>query len=96
VTPGLFNGQAARSLGQGSFNHANKENRWRTFLPSDSLLAVEFRDKFERAKAINLELRSRIVLAADKVLPVNIFYGPIEVFGADISKLHKKDHGGAR
>jgi hypothetical protein len=40
-----------------SFDHANKENRWCTFLASDSALAVEFRDEFERAKAINLELR---------------------------------------
>jgi hypothetical protein len=64
VTPGLFNDQAARILGQGSFDHANKENRWRTLLASDSALAVEFRDDFERAKAINLELQSRIVLAA--------------------------------
>jgi hypothetical protein len=90
VTPGLFNDQAARILGQGPFDHANKENRWRTFLASDSALAVEFRDEFERAKAINLELRSRIVLAADEVLPVSIFDGPIEGFGADISKLHKR------
>jgi hypothetical protein len=27
VTPGLFNDQAAWILGQGSFDHANKENR---------------------------------------------------------------------
>jgi hypothetical protein len=58
VTPGLFNDQAARILWQGSFDHGNKENRWRTLLASDSALAVEFRDEFERAKAINLELRS--------------------------------------
>jgi hypothetical protein len=51
---------------------------------------VEFRDEFERAKAINLELRSRIVLAADEVLSVSIFDGPIEGFGADISKLPKR------
>jgi hypothetical protein len=89
VTPGLFNDQAARVLGQGSFDHANKENRWRTFLASDSALAVEFRDEFERAKAINLESRSRIVLAAGGVLP-SIFDGPIEGLGADISKLHKR------
>jgi hypothetical protein len=62
VTPGLFNDQAARILGQGSFDHDNKENRRRTFLASDSALAVEFRDEFERAKAINSELRSRIQL----------------------------------
>jgi hypothetical protein len=78
VTPGLFNDQAAQ------------ENRWRSFLASDSALAVEFRDEFERAKAINLELWSRIVLAADKVLPVSIFDGLIEGFGADFSKLHKR------
>jgi hypothetical protein len=90
MTPGLFNDQAARILGQGSFDHANKENRWRTFLASDSALAVEFRDEFERAKAINSELRSRIVLAAGEVLPVSIFDGPIEGFGVDISKLHKR------
>jgi hypothetical protein len=55
VTPGLFNDQAAQILGQGSFDHDNKENRWRTFLASDCALAVEFRGEFERAKAINLE-----------------------------------------
>jgi hypothetical protein len=55
VTPGLFNDQAAWILGQGSFDHDNKEIRWRTFLVSDSALAVEFRDEFEWAKAINLE-----------------------------------------
>jgi hypothetical protein len=44
VTPGLFNDQAARILRQGSFDHDNKENKWRTFLASDSALAVEFRD----------------------------------------------------
>jgi hypothetical protein len=66
VTPGLFNDQAARILGQGSFDHANKENRWRTFLASESALAVEFRDDYDRAKAINLELLSRIVLAAGR------------------------------
>jgi hypothetical protein len=54
------------------------------------VLAVEFRDEFERAKAINLELRSRLALAAGKVLPVSIFDGPIEGFGADASKLHKR------
>jgi hypothetical protein len=51
---------------------------------------VEFRDKFERAKAINLELRSRIVRAAGEVLPVSIFDGVIEGFGAGISKLHER------
>jgi hypothetical protein len=51
---------------------------------------VEFRDEFERAKAINLELRSRLVLAAGEVLPVSIFDGPTEGFEADISKLHKR------
>jgi hypothetical protein len=51
---------------------------------------VEFRDEFERSKAINLELRSRLVLAAGEVLPMSIFDGPIEGFGADISKLHKR------
>jgi hypothetical protein len=65
VMPGLFNDQAARILGQGSFDHDNKEYRWRTFLASDSALAVDFRDAFERAKAINLsyevELSSRQV-----------------------------------
>jgi hypothetical protein len=90
VTPGLFNDQAARILGQGSFDHGNKENRLCTFLASDSALAVEFRDKFERAKAINLELRSRRAPAAGEVLPVNIFDGTIEGFGANISKLHKR------
>jgi hypothetical protein len=35
VAPGLFNDQAARILGQGSFDHANKGNQWRTFLASD-------------------------------------------------------------
>jgi hypothetical protein len=90
VTPGQFNDQAVRILGQGSFDHGNKENRWHTFLTSDSALAAEFRDEFERAKAINLELRSRIVLAAGEVLPVSIFDGPIEGIGADISKLHKR------
>jgi hypothetical protein len=90
VTPGLFNDQAARILGPGSFDHATKENRWRFFLASDSALAVEFRDEFERAKAINLELRSRIVLVAGEVPPVSIFDGPIEGLGADISKLHKR------
>jgi hypothetical protein len=59
-------------------------------MASDSALTVEFRDEFERAKAINLELRSGLVLAAGKVLPVSIFDGPIERFGADISKLHKR------
>jgi hypothetical protein len=90
VTPGLFNDQAAQILGKGSFDHANKENRWFTILASDSALAVEFRDEFERAKAMNLELRSRLVLAAGEVLPVSIFDGLIEGFGADISKLHKR------
>jgi hypothetical protein len=51
---------------------------------------VEFRGEFERAKAINLELRSRLVLAAGEVLPVSIFDGPIEGFGADASELHKR------
>jgi hypothetical protein len=36
VTPGLFNDQAARILGVGSFDHANKANRWFTFLASKS------------------------------------------------------------
>jgi hypothetical protein len=90
VTPGLFNDQAARVLGQGSFDHDNKENRWRTLLASDSVLAVEFRGEFERAKVINSELRSRLALAAGEVLPVSIFDEPIEGFGADISKLHKR------
>jgi hypothetical protein len=90
VTPGLFNDQAARILGQGPFDHDNKENRWRTFLVSDSSLAVEFRGEFERAKAINLELRSRIALAAGEVPPVSIFDGPIEGFAADSKKLHKR------
>jgi hypothetical protein len=62
VTPGLFNDQAARILGQGPFDHDNKENRLRSFLASDSALAVKLRNEFERAKAINLELRSRLVL----------------------------------
>jgi hypothetical protein len=90
VTPGLFNDQAARILGQGSFEHANTENRWRFLLASDSALAVAFRDEYERAKAINLELRSRIVLAAGEVLPVSIFDGAIDGFAVDISKLHKR------
>jgi hypothetical protein len=46
VTPGLFNDQAARILGQESFDHANKENRWRTLLALYSSLAVEFRDEY--------------------------------------------------
>jgi hypothetical protein len=90
VAPGLFNNQAARILEPESFDHAYKENRWRAFLDSDSALAVEFRDEFERAKAINLEQRSRIVVAAGEVPPVSIFDGPIEGLGADISKLHKR------
>jgi hypothetical protein len=44
VTPGLFIDEAAEILGPGSFDHANEENRWCTFLASDSTLAVEFRD----------------------------------------------------
>jgi hypothetical protein len=51
---------------------------------------VEFRDEFERAKAINLELRSRIVLAAGGTQPVSMRDGPIEGLGADISELHKR------
>jgi hypothetical protein len=51
---------------------------------------VEFRSEFERAKAINLELRSRLASAAGEVLPVSILDGPIEGFGADIRKLHKR------
>jgi hypothetical protein len=90
LTPGLFNDQAARILGQGSFDHTNKENGWRTFLASDGSLAVEFWDEFERAKAINLELRSRLVLAAGEVLPVSIFDGSIEGLGEDDEKLHKR------
>jgi hypothetical protein len=90
VTPGLFNDQAARILGQGSFDHGNKENRWRTLLASDSALAVEFRDEFERAKAFNLELRSRLPLAAGEVPPNSIFDEPIEGFAADNEKLHKR------
>jgi hypothetical protein len=89
VTPGLFNDQAAWILGAGSFDHADKENRWCTFLASRSALAGEFRDDYERVKALNLELRSRIVLAADEVLPGNIFDWAIEGPGADISKLLK-------
>jgi hypothetical protein len=90
VTPGLFNDQAAQILGQVFFDHGNKENRWRTLLASDSALAVEFRDELERAKAINLESQSRLVLAAGEVLPVSIFDGPIEGFRADISTLHRR------
>jgi hypothetical protein len=90
VTPGPFNDQAARIFGAGSFDHANKENRRRFFLASDSTLAVEFWDEYKWAKAINLELRSRIVLAAGEVLPVSIFDGAIEGLGANISKLHKR------
>jgi hypothetical protein len=90
VAPGLFNDQAARILGQGSFDYDKEENRWRTFLASDSSFAVEFRGEFERAKAINLELRSRIALAAGEVPPVSIFDGPIEGFAADSKKLHKR------
>jgi hypothetical protein len=93
VTPGLFSDRAARILGQGSFDHDNKENRWRTFMASDSALAVEFRGVFERAKAINLELRSRLAPAAGEVLPVSIFDEPIEGFVADISKLHRRITG---
>jgi hypothetical protein len=87
VTPGLFNDQAARILVAGSFDHANKENRWRFFLASDSALSGEFRDEYERAKALNLKLRSRIVPAAGEVLLGSIFDAAIEEFGADISKL---------
>jgi hypothetical protein len=90
VMLGLFNDQAAWILGPGSFDHANKENRWRTFLASDSALAVVFRDEYERVKAINLKLQGRIVLAADEGLPVSIFDGSIEGFEVDISKLHKR------
>jgi hypothetical protein len=54
------------------------------------VLALEFRDEFERAKASNLELWSRLVVAAGEVLPVSIFDGHIEGFGADINKLHKR------
>jgi hypothetical protein len=90
VTPGLFNDQAARILGDGPFYQANKKNRLRTFLASDNTLAGKFRDEYERAKALNTELRSRIVLAAGEVLPVSIFDGAIVGFGADISKLHKR------
>jgi hypothetical protein len=61
VTPGLFNNQAARILGPGSFDHANKENRWRTFLTSDSALAVEFRNECEWTKAINLSYGAGLV-----------------------------------
>jgi hypothetical protein len=83
MTPGLFNDQAAQILGQGSFDHDNKENRWRTFLASGSALAVEFRGEFERAKAINFELRSRLALVAGEMPQASIFDGPIEGFGAD-------------
>jgi hypothetical protein len=51
VTPGLFNDQAARTLGQGPFDHGNKENRWRTLLASDSALAAEFRGEFDQLGA---------------------------------------------
>jgi hypothetical protein len=48
--------------------------------------------EYERAKAMNLELRSRIVLAEGEVLPVSIFDEAVEGFGfgADTSKLHKR------
>jgi hypothetical protein len=55
---------------------------------------VKFRGEFDRAKAINLELRNQIVLAAGEVLSVSIFDGPIEGLGADISKLHKRNMEG--
>jgi hypothetical protein len=60
VKPGLFNDQAAQILGAGSFDYANKEYQWPFFLATDSALAVEFRDEYERAKALNLDLRSRL------------------------------------
>jgi hypothetical protein len=47
-------------------------------------------EEYERVKAINSELRSRIVLAAGEVLSGSIFDGAIEGLGADISKLHKQ------
>jgi hypothetical protein len=50
----------------------------------------EFRDDYEQAKALNLELRSWIVLAADEEIPGSIVDGVIEEFEADISKLHRK------
>jgi hypothetical protein len=51
---------------------------------------VESRDEYERNLALNLELRSRIVLAAGEVLPGSFFDWAIEGFGADISKLHER------
>jgi hypothetical protein len=76
VAPGLFHDQETKILRAGSFDHANKEKRWRAFLALDSALAGEFRYGDERAKALNLELRSQTVFTADEELP-----GSTEVLG---------------
>jgi hypothetical protein len=94
VTPGLFNDQAARILGPDPSTTPTSKNQLRFFLASDSALAEEFRDEYEWAKALNLQLRSRIVLAADEVLLVSIFDGAMSWNG--YQQAAQTGHGAAR
>ena len=90
VVPGLFHEHAVQFLGAGSFDDDNTNDRWRFFLSSGSSIAADFRGEYERAKKINLDLRSQIVLEADEDQPPSIFDAPIEGFGANVVKLHKR------
>jgi hypothetical protein len=87
---GLFP-QLSDVLGPNSFDHFNRDTRWRHFLSSSSSIAAEFANQYTKGKTIHQsiiqELVTQHVPAMDRFL--SIYDTPLEGFGADTIKIQR-------
>ena len=88
VKPGLFNLHTP-TFGPGSFDHGNEDRRWDHLLSTGYPSAQAFQDEHARHKAINLDLRSKVVLTPGSPPLKSIFDEPIGGFGAKSKKIQK-------
>jgi hypothetical protein len=87
---GFFHEQLVSVLGEGSFDHGNAENRWTTFLQSNSRIAKESKEEYYRAKEITQALIDRIDWGDQEPYKSKVFEVPLEGFGFATKKLHKE------
>ena len=87
-TPGLFP-MLATTIGEGSFDHANRAIRWRSFLASGSQAAAEFSSEYTKGKELHAAIISQTNLPAGTDRPASIFDQSIDHFGLGIKKVHK-------
>jgi hypothetical protein len=76
-------------LGKGSFDHANSDSRWATFIASGSKAAAEFASEYDKGKELHRALSDQIIWPADSERPPSIFDTPLGSFGSGTTKVHK-------